>query len=149
MTDIPPGDILCHLGDVQLRGSRGRCCCGDVRSFVRFMKRQKHPHKLIVAGNHDRDMQALGKDGMRELTHSDDTTRGGDASATATSLLTAPGGSGNASTLRTVSLPCMSVHKCPIHSVQCVVRLNPSALLIQQFHRACGIWSTMPSPSLG
>jgi hypothetical protein len=59
--DVPAGDVLCHTGDFELRGSRGRCCSRDVDRFARFLSRQPHAHKLVVAGNHDRTVFRLGK----------------------------------------------------------------------------------------
>lgn len=46
--EVPPGDILIHAGDMSRRGA-----LDEVRSFDRFLGRLDHPHKLVIAGNHD------------------------------------------------------------------------------------------------
>jgi len=46
--DLPDGDVLIHAGDL--------CGHGTVAEVVRFdawLARQPHPHKVVVAGNHD------------------------------------------------------------------------------------------------
>ncbi|MDP2308528.1 MAG: metallophosphatase domain-containing protein [Pseudomonadota bacterium] len=57
--DVPDGDILVHTGDLSRRGSRE-----DVRSFDRWLGALPHPHKVVIAGNHDfcfeRDATARG-----------------------------------------------------------------------------------------
>lgn len=46
--DVPDGDILVHTGDFTRRGSRD-----DVLSFDRWLGTLPHPHKVVIAGNHD------------------------------------------------------------------------------------------------
>lgn len=46
--EIPPGDVLIHGGDLTSRGD-----LHEVRAFAAFLARLDHPHKLIIAGNHD------------------------------------------------------------------------------------------------
>jgi len=45
---LPPGDLLVHAGDVSRRGTREQ-----VRTFLEWFASRPHPHKLLVAGNHD------------------------------------------------------------------------------------------------
>ena len=71
---MPAGDVLIHTGDIMLRSNRCRCCCGDLRGFARFMRRQPHEHKVAIAGNHDRSVLQLGPDGMHELLQSGETS---------------------------------------------------------------------------
>lgn len=45
---VPTGDVLIHAGDWSGHGS------GDeLLRFARWLKRQPHEHKLVIAGNHD------------------------------------------------------------------------------------------------
>ncbi len=46
---VPDGDILIHSGDVSLRGDEA-----SILSFLDWFADQPHPHKVLVAGNHDR-----------------------------------------------------------------------------------------------
>lgn len=46
--DIPLGDILIHAGDLTQSGS-----FEELQAALDWLKRQPHPHKLIIAGNHD------------------------------------------------------------------------------------------------
>jgi len=43
------GDLLIHAGDVTNRGSRD-----EVEDFADWLSPRPHPHKIVVAGNHDR-----------------------------------------------------------------------------------------------
>ncbi len=45
---LPAGDLLVHAGDVSKRGREP-----EVRDFLQWFGRQPHPHKVMVAGNHD------------------------------------------------------------------------------------------------
>lgn len=45
---IPEGDLLIHAGDLTRRGSRE-----DVRDFDDWLGSLAHPHKVVIAGNHD------------------------------------------------------------------------------------------------
>lgn len=46
--DVPAGDVLVHAGDFTSRG-RER----EVADFGAWLAAQPHPHKVVVAGNHD------------------------------------------------------------------------------------------------
>lgn len=46
--EVPPGDVLIHAGDITRRGD-----LEDLRAFDRFLAGLDHPHKLVIAGNHD------------------------------------------------------------------------------------------------
>jgi len=45
---VPDGDVLVHGGDLTRRGSRE-----DVRDFDDWLGTLPHPHKVVIAGNHD------------------------------------------------------------------------------------------------
>jgi Icc-related predicted phosphoesterase len=45
---IPPGDVLVHAGDVTRHGT-----LAGVRDFDDFLASLPHPHKIVIAGNHD------------------------------------------------------------------------------------------------
>lgn len=47
--EVPDGDVLIHAGD-----GCGRGTLEEARSWIRFLQRQPHPHKIMIAGNHDR-----------------------------------------------------------------------------------------------
>lgn len=45
---IPDGDILVHAGDLSGRGAPG-----EIEAFDKFLSSLPHPHKVLIAGNHD------------------------------------------------------------------------------------------------
>lgn len=45
---LPDGDVLLHAGDLTGRGS-----LEDLRAVHAWLARQPHPHKVVIAGNHD------------------------------------------------------------------------------------------------
>jgi Icc-related predicted phosphoesterase len=47
-TQIPEGDVLIHAGDFTDRGT-----LEEVQDFLKFFSSLPHPHKILVAGNHD------------------------------------------------------------------------------------------------
>jgi len=50
--DLPPGDILVHTGDFSFQGNRE-----EYDKFVEWFAKQPHPHKVFIAGNHDRILE--------------------------------------------------------------------------------------------
>jgi Icc-related predicted phosphoesterase len=52
--NIPDGDILVHTGDFSLQGN-----AFDGAQFFTWIGRQKHKHKIVIAGNHDLIMENL------------------------------------------------------------------------------------------
>jgi len=46
--EIPAGDILVHAGDLTRHGT-----LDDVQEFNDFLGSLPHPHKIVIAGNHD------------------------------------------------------------------------------------------------
>jgi Icc-related predicted phosphoesterase len=46
--DIPDGDILIHAGDITRSGDPE-----EVKDFNDFLGELPHPHKVVIAGNHD------------------------------------------------------------------------------------------------
>lgn len=49
MHSLPFGDVLIHCGDISNVGEREQ-----VEDFVEWMIEKPHPHKIFIAGNHDR-----------------------------------------------------------------------------------------------
>ncbi|KAF4462385.1 rhamnogalacturonate lyase C [Fusarium albosuccineum] len=47
-TQLPPGDILIHAGDLTQSGS-----LKELQATISWLSSQPHPHKIVVAGNHD------------------------------------------------------------------------------------------------
>ncbi|WNJ18713.1 metallophosphatase domain-containing protein [Pontibacter sp. G13] len=45
---LPDGDLLIHAGDFSNRGD-----LAEVNSFLTWFGAQPHPHKVLIAGNHD------------------------------------------------------------------------------------------------
>lgn len=45
---VPAGEVLVHAGDATLRGS-----FDEIRAFLGWFAALPHPHKILVAGNHD------------------------------------------------------------------------------------------------
>ena len=46
--DVPMGDILIHAGDFSEAGTRS-----ETMKFLEWFSALPHPHKILVAGNHD------------------------------------------------------------------------------------------------
>jgi len=45
---VPEGDLLVHAGDLSSRGTEA-----EIRAFDAWLGRLPHPHKVVIAGNHD------------------------------------------------------------------------------------------------
>ena len=45
---VPDGDVLIHAGDMTRKGE-----LGDLLAFNAWLGELPHPHKLVIAGNHD------------------------------------------------------------------------------------------------
>lgn len=48
MVTVPPGDVLIHCGDFC-----GRDLVMQVEDVAEWMAQHPHPHKIVIAGNHD------------------------------------------------------------------------------------------------
>lgn len=46
--DVPAGDVLIHAGDFTSRGG-----LHEIEAFGAYLETLPHPHKVVVAGNHD------------------------------------------------------------------------------------------------
>lgn len=46
--NLPAGDVLVHAGDLTGRGRKW-----EITDFLRWFGAQPHPHKVMIAGNHD------------------------------------------------------------------------------------------------
>ncbi len=51
--EVPPGDLLVHTGDHSRRGS-----VKELEQAARWLQALPHPHKVVIAGNHDFALQA-------------------------------------------------------------------------------------------
>ena len=49
---LPPGDMLIHAGDLTGRGS-----LPELERVADWLRSQPHPHKVVIAGNHDFALQ--------------------------------------------------------------------------------------------
>lgn len=45
---LPEGDVLIHAGDFSQKGEEE-----EIRHFLDWFAKQAHPHKILIAGNHD------------------------------------------------------------------------------------------------
>lgn len=64
--DVPPGDVLCHTGDITF------CAQGGLDTLEQFnnqLKKLPHTHKVVIAGNHDRRIEQLGRFQVRRRLH--------------------------------------------------------------------------------
>ena len=62
--DVPEGDVLVHAGDLTRQG-----LIRDVLEFDDFLAEMPHPHKIVVAGNHDWCFQREPHEARRALAH--------------------------------------------------------------------------------
>jgi 3',5'-cyclic AMP phosphodiesterase CpdA len=46
--NIPDGDVIIHAGDFTEAGTKA-----ETLNFLSWFKSLPHPHKILVAGNHD------------------------------------------------------------------------------------------------
>ena len=61
---IPPGDILCHTGDITFCARGGRTALADFNEQLRSLP---HQHKVVIAGNHDKRIEQLGAQQVRKV----------------------------------------------------------------------------------
>jgi Icc-related predicted phosphoesterase len=59
---VPEGDVLLFGGDMCGRGT-----VDEVRRFARFLESQPHPHKVVIAGNHDWPFERTPKEAREAL----------------------------------------------------------------------------------
>lgn len=48
LSGVPDGDVLVHAGDVTMRGNEK-----EVEEALAWLESLPHPHKILIAGNHD------------------------------------------------------------------------------------------------
>src|SRR5579883_2959389 len=60
----PPGDILVHAGDFSGRGMPG-----EIEAFGKWLAAQPHPHKVVIAGNHDFLFEHANREARALLRH--------------------------------------------------------------------------------
>ncbi len=61
---LPPGDLLIHAGDLTKHGE-----LEEVGAFDAFLAALPHPHKIVIAGNHDWCFQRQPDDARARLRH--------------------------------------------------------------------------------
>jgi predicted phosphohydrolase len=64
---LPMGDVLCHTGDITFCSSGGK---QTLEKFNQELAALPHPHKVVIAGNHDRRIEQLGSATTREILSS-------------------------------------------------------------------------------
>jgi Icc-related predicted phosphoesterase len=64
LTEVPPGDVLVHSGDVCRYGG-----LEDVEDFNRWLGTLPHPHKVVICGNHDWCFQEKPDEARARLTN--------------------------------------------------------------------------------
>lgn len=65
--DLPMGDVLCHTGDISFCSQGGKAM---LEAFDQQLAALPHPHKVVIAGNHDRRIEQLGAAQAREILRS-------------------------------------------------------------------------------
>ncbi len=63
-THVPPGDVLIHAGDCTRHGT-----LPDIDDFNAWLGTLPHPHKVVIAGNHDFVFQDSPAEARQRLTH--------------------------------------------------------------------------------
>jgi len=61
---VPDGDVLVHAGDLTMSGK-----LSYLIEEMEWMKSLPHPHKILIAGNHDWGFQHLMTQGREDLAH--------------------------------------------------------------------------------
>lgn len=64
LTQLPPGDILVHAGDVTSHGS-----LEDVEKFNEWLGKLPHAHKVVICGNHDFCFQERAAEARARITN--------------------------------------------------------------------------------
>lgn len=64
ITVVPDGDILLHAGDLTRHG-----LLDEVDAFDAWLGRLPHPHKVVIAGNHDWCFERTPAEARRRLTN--------------------------------------------------------------------------------
>jgi Icc-related predicted phosphoesterase len=62
--EIPDGDLLIHAGDVSSRGGMT-----EIADFNEWLGTLPHPHKVIIAGNHDFGFERYPKEAKALITN--------------------------------------------------------------------------------
>ncbi|KAK3253583.1 hypothetical protein CYMTET_37172 [Cymbomonas tetramitiformis] len=62
---LPHGDLLIHCGDVLLRSHEDIGAGEALKDFNAWLGEQSHPHKIVIAGNHDHYLQEMGVSAVR------------------------------------------------------------------------------------
>jgi hypothetical protein len=66
--DVPSGDVLLLCGDLVI-ADKGSCLNGvrKLRDLNRWLGTLPHQHKLIIAGNHDLQIEEMGREAAKAL----------------------------------------------------------------------------------
>jgi Icc-related predicted phosphoesterase len=59
---LPPGDVLVHAGDLTAHGE-----LSDLEALDAWLAEQPHPHKVVIAGNHDFCLERQGEQARARL----------------------------------------------------------------------------------
>lgn len=59
---LPKGDLLIHNGDCSKKGTKA-----EITAFLKWFSQQEHPHKVMIAGNHDFYLEELLDKDLQEL----------------------------------------------------------------------------------
>lgn len=59
---LPKGDILIHSGDFTKTGTKA-----EITDFLDWFSQQEHPHKVLIAGNHDFYMEKIQEKDIQKL----------------------------------------------------------------------------------
>lgn len=62
--DVPEGDVLIHAGDFTTRGKPE-----EIQDFSAFLEQLSHPHKIVIAGNHDLSFEYAPEEARSALQH--------------------------------------------------------------------------------
>src|SRR5271163_2230797 len=62
---VPEGDLLIHAGDFMRTGTS----LEEIADFNDWLGEQPHPHKIVVAGNHDLLFEIAPNKARRQLTN--------------------------------------------------------------------------------
>jgi Icc-related predicted phosphoesterase len=61
---IPEGDMLIHAGDITMDGT-----IDEINDFNTWFNSLSHPHKIVIAGNHDFSLQKEARAARKKLTN--------------------------------------------------------------------------------
>lgn len=63
---VPDGDLLLHCGDLFFQDWSESGSLARLREFNSYLGSLPHPHKVVIAGNHDQILEDLGLEGAQK-----------------------------------------------------------------------------------